>query len=78
MKTVTAKAVTVGKSFIKYLPLLFLMSCVPNAMHSHILDNKEVTHIYLSDDIHSGSNYWCVRHGMMEKIEIKKPNVSSR
>ena len=46
-------------------------------MHSHILDNKEVTHIYLSDDIHSGSNYWCVRHGMMEKIEIKKPNVLS-
>jgi len=67
----------VGKSFIKYLPLLFLMSCAPNTMHNHILDNKKVTHIYLSDDIHSGSKHWCVRHGMMEKIEIRKLNVLS-
>jgi len=54
------------------------MSCVPNTMHNHILDNKKITHIYLSDDIHSGSKHWCVRHGMMEKIEIKKPSVSSK
>ena len=40
---------------MKYLPLLFLMSCVPNTMHNHILDNKEITHIYLSDDIHNPS-----------------------
>ena len=33
---------------MKYLSLLFLMSCVPNTMHNHILDNKEVTHIYIS------------------------------
>jgi len=65
----------VGKSVIKYLPLLFLMSCVPNTMHSHILDNKEITHIYLSDDIRSGSRHWCLKHTQMEKIEIKKPSV---
>ena len=51
------------------------MSCVPNNLQNHILDNKKITHIYLSDDIHSGSKHWCVRHGMMEKIEIKKPNI---
>jgi len=62
---------------MKYLPLLFLMSCVPNTMHNHILDNKEITHVYISDDIRSGSSHWCVKHGMMEKIEIKKPSVSS-
>ena len=63
---------------MKYLPLLFLISCVPNTMRSHILDNKEITHIYISDDILSGSNHWCVKHGIMEKIEIKKPSVSSK
>jgi len=62
---------------MKYLPLLFLMSCVPNTMHSHILDNKEVTHVYISDDIRSGSKHWCIKHGMIETIEIKKPMVSS-
>ena len=41
------------------------------------LDNKEITHVYISDDIRSGSSHWCVKHGMMEKIEIKKPSVSS-
>ena len=62
---------------MKYLSLLFLMSCVPNAMHNKILDNKNVTHVYLIDKIHSGSKHWCVKHGMMEKIEIRKPNVLS-
>tara|TARA_B100000745_G_C19960648_1_gene324677 strand:+ start:276 stop:419 length:144 start_codon:yes stop_codon:yes gene_type:complete len=47
-------------------------------MHSHILDNKEITHVYISDDIRSGSKHWCVKHGMMETIEIKKPSVSSK
>ena len=60
---------------LKYLPLLFLMSCAPNSMNNYILDNQNITHVYLSDDIHSGSKHWCVRHGIMEKIEIKKPNV---
>ena len=60
---------------MKYLPLLFLMSCASNTMHNRILDNQNITHVYLSDDIHSGSKHWCVRHGIMEEIEIKKPNV---
>ena len=54
------------------------MSCVPSVMHNKILDNQNVTHVYLIDKIHSGSNHWCVKHGMMEKIEIKKLRVSSK
>ena len=63
---------------MKYLPLLFLMSCAPNVMHNKILDNNDVTHFYLIDDIYDGSSHWCVKHGIMETIEIKKPSVSSK
>jgi hypothetical protein len=40
---------------MKYLPLLFLMSCAPNTMNNYILDNQEETHFYISEDIRSGS-----------------------
>ena len=63
---------------MKYLPLLFLMSCAPNTMNNYILDNQDQTHYYLSDDIRDGSTYWCLKHTQMEKVEIIKPNVSSR
>ena len=63
---------------MKYLTLLFLMSCAPNVMHNRILDNNDVAHFYLIDDIHDGSSHWCVKHGIMETIEIKKPSVSSK
>ena len=66
------------KALMKYLPLLFLMSCAPNTMSNYILDNTEQTHYYLSDDIKDGSTHWCLMHTQMEKIEINKPNVSSR
>lgn len=54
------------------------MSCAPNTMSNYILDNTEQTHYYLSDDIKDGSTHWCLMHTQMEKIEINKPNVSSR
>jgi len=63
---------------MKYLPLLFLMSCAPNVMHNRILDNNDVAHYYLSEDIKDGSTHWCLKHTQMEKIEIKKPSVSSK
>jgi len=62
---------------MKYLPLLFLMSCAPNTMNNYILDNQDQTHYYLSDDIRDGSIHWCLKHTQMEKVEIKKPMVSS-
>ncbi len=62
---------------MRYLPLLFLMSCAPNTMSNHILDNTEQTHYYLSDDIKDGSTHWCLMHTQMETIEINKPSVSS-
>ena len=62
---------------MRYLPLLFLMSCAPNTMSNHILDNTEQTHYYLSDDIKDGSRHWCLMHTQMETIEISKPTVSS-
>ena len=63
---------------MRYLPLLFLMSCVPNTMSNHILDNTEQTHYYLSDDIKDGSTHWCLMHTQMEKIKINKPSVTSK
>ena len=54
------------------------MSCAPNVMHNRILDNNDVAHFYLIDDIYDGSSHWCVKHGIMETIEIKKPSVSSK
>ena len=62
---------------MKYLPLLFLISCAPNTMNNYILDNQEETHYYLSDDIKSGSTHWCLIHTQMETIKINKPNVLS-
>ena len=63
---------------MKYLPLLFLMSCAPNTMNNYILDNQDQSHYYLSEDIRSGSTHWCLKHTQMEKIEIKKPSVSGK
>ena len=63
---------------MKYLLLLFLMSCSPNTMNNYILDNEDQAHYYLSDDIRNGSTHWCLKHTQMEKVEIIKPNVSSR
>ena len=63
---------------MKYLPLLFLMSCVPNTMNNYILDNQDQAHYYLSEDIKHGSTHWCLKHTQMEKIEIKNPSVSSK
>ena len=54
------------------------MSCAPNTMNNYILDNQDQTHYYLSDDIRDGSTHWCLKHTQMEKVEIIKPNVSSR
>ena len=62
---------------MKYLPLLFLMSCAPNTMNNYILDNQDQAHYYLSDDIRDGSTHWCLKHTQMEKVEIKKPMVLS-
>ena len=63
---------------MKYLPLLFLMSCAPNTMNNYILDSEDQAHYYLSDDIRNGSTYWCLKHTQMEKVEIKNPSVSSK
>jgi len=63
---------------MKYLPLLFLMSCAPNTMNNYILDNQEQTHYYLSEEIRSGSTHWCLKHTQMEKVEIRNPMVSSK
>ena len=63
---------------MKYLPLLFLMSCVPNTMNNYILDNQDQAHYYLSDDIKDGSTHWCLMHTQMETVQINKPSVSSK
>ena len=60
---------------MKYLPLLFLMSCVPNTMNNYILDNQDQAHYYLSEDIKNGSTHWCLMHTQMEKIKIKNISV---
>ena len=54
------------------------MSCAPNTMNNYILDSKDQTHYYLSDDIKNGSTHWCLKHTQMEKVEIKNPSVSSK
>ena len=63
---------------MKYLPLLFLMSCAPNTMSNHILDNQNEAHYYVSDYIRDGSTHWCLKHTQMEKVEIRNPSVSSK
>ena len=57
---------------------LFILSCAPNVMGNKILDNKDVSHVYLIDDIYNGKSYWCIKHRIMETVEIKNPTVSMK
>ena len=55
----------------------FLVGCASNVMHNYIVDDKENSHIYLSDKIYNNSIHWCFRHDRMENIRIKNPVVST-
>tara|TARA_R110001583_G_scaffold16197_2_gene65949 strand:+ start:14 stop:250 length:237 start_codon:yes stop_codon:yes gene_type:complete len=57
---------------------LFILSCAPNVMGNRILDNNDVSHVYLIDDIYNGKSYWCIKHRIMETVEIKNPTVTNK
>ena len=57
---------------------VFILSCAPNVMGNRILDNKDISHVYLIDDIYNGKSYWCIKHRIMETVEIKNPTVSMK
>ena len=57
---------------------VFILSCAPNVMGNRILDNNDVSHVYLIDEIYSGKNYWCIKHRIMETVEIKNPTVTNK
>ena len=56
---------------------VLILSCAPNVMGNRILDNKDVSHIYLIDEIYSGKSY-CIKHRIMETVEIKNPVVTNK
>ena len=60
------------------IALVFILSCAPNVMGNRILDNNDVSHVYLIDDIYNGKSYWCIKHRIMETVEIKNPTVTNK
>ena len=57
---------------------LFILSCAPNVMGNRILANKDVSHVYLIDEVYNGKSYWCIKHRIMETVQIKNPIVSNK